>query len=147
MCDPANVIFGFFLGLIASIIGAIATHTLTEKRDSRNFLRTTFKKYKSSFADGIAATNNDTFGIDTFSRDFDKYERAVDEIRPFLCETDQRNLQKAWDQYCGKNNDLGMNAKEIISADSAMIYTENKELFQEFIKRFNNLHSCLDHLK
>ena len=105
-----------------------------------------FLDYKMAFATCIATISNDCYAIDSFSADFTLHKSAVDNIRPILSERDQRKLQKAWNEYTGKDKNLGMSGKEYVAAMSAMSVSTNNELFDEFKKNFINLHGCLDNL-
>jgi len=104
--------------------------------------------FKSAFAPEIADISNDSYSIDVFpfAEAYYRHMTAVDTIRPILPARYQRKLQKAWDEYRGKDNKLGMDDEEFIRDFSATITLEDKTLFNDFEKRFNNLHSCLDEL-
>ncbi|MCX5871046.1 MAG: hypothetical protein NTY00_10555 [Deltaproteobacteria bacterium] len=144
-------IYGLGTTTIAIILGQWVAqrigHELSVAREKKSILRSAFQKYKSSFAPEIAAVSNNLYAIDTFSIAFERHEAAVDAVRPILPKDYQRKLQEAWDNYCGKDNNLGFDAKGFVQATSATLYSTNTELFQEFKKRFHDLHSCLDKLK
>ena len=65
-------------------------------------------------------------------------------VRPILPKRSQRKLQQAWDEYRGKENDLGLDDQGYVAAASAMIYTTDTAPFDDFKKRFTVLHGILD---
>lgn len=136
LIEYRSVLTAVLVALI-SILGAFA---LQRYLVIRNAVHT----YKSSFSDCVSAIANNSFALDTFARDFEKHMTAVDSIRHILPKRHQKKLQKAWDDYCGKNTVLGLEPEEYIQAYNAMLYSTNKEMFNEFKVRFNVLHSCLD---
>lgn len=131
-------------GIIAQWIGQRISHGLSISREKRSILRSAVNTYKSAFDTEIAALSNDEIGLDVFAKAFDRHKDAVDSIRPILPEGYQRKLQKAWDEYRGKDNDLGFEEEEFVQAWSATLFHGGREYFREFIKRFQNLHTCLD---
>jgi len=63
-----------------------------------------------------------------------------------LKEKHQKKLQKAWDEYCGKNTDLGFSPEEYVQAFNGALYSTNTEMFKTLKIRFIALLSCLDGL-
>ncbi|MBU3946240.1 MAG: hypothetical protein KKE97_13080 [Proteobacteria bacterium] len=136
------------IGFVVVLFGYIAVHRLSDWRSKRTELRTAVIAYKSAFAPEIAAISNNSFAINTFTIALQLHESAVDTIRPILPEDYQRKLQEAWDEYRGKDNNLGFDDFGFVQATSAtFMLIDDKKHFYDFKKRFHNLHSCLDKLK
>jgi hypothetical protein len=131
-----------FIAVLVALIGLGGTFAVQRQLAVRNAVRT----FKSSFAPEIAAISNDSYAIDTFLNAFQRHSAAVDNVRPFLSRRYQRKLQSAWNDYCGKGTGLGLGEEQYVQASSAMIYTVNKEMFDQFKQRFTVLHGCLDSL-
>ena len=137
------------LAIAAGLFGILANHWLSQWRSNKDILGNAVLEYKEAFAIGIAAISDGVYSLDTFSADFIAHQTAVNKIRPILPERYQGKLQKAWNDYRGigsKYEDIGFDAEEFVAAMSAMSYTTNDELFNEFKENFNNLHTCLDKL-
>jgi hypothetical protein len=133
-------------GVTGPLILLLIRQWFTVHNNRRNTLRTSVHTFKFAFSDCASAIANDYFAIDTFTSDFEKHLSAVDTIRPILPKCYQRKLQKAWDEYCGKSNNLGFDDKGFVEATSATVNHPDRALFADFIKRFNALHGCLDDL-
>jgi len=132
------------IGVISQWSGQRIGHALAVRRERISVLRSAVIQYKAAFASGIAAIGDNSFALDTFSSAFLQHKAAVDAVRPILPKRSQRKLQKTWDEYRGKCNDLGYDDQGYVAAASATIYTTDKALFDDFKKRFTALHGCLD---
>ena len=136
----------WLLGIAGTLILFLAGIWVTDHRNKMSAIRPAVYAYKSAFAPEIAAVANDSYNFDTFGGAFQRHEAAVNTIRPFLPKRYQRNLQKAWNDYCGKNTDLGLEPEEYVQAFNAFLYSNNREMFGELKNRFAALHGCLDDL-
>lgn len=134
------------LGAAGVLTVIIIRNRLADDLDRTKAMRAAVLVYKSAFASEIATVSNGSYAIDTFASAFQRHEAAVNTIRPLLTEGYQRKLQKAWNEYCGKGTDLGLDAEEYVQAFNASLYSTDKDIFGELKKRFAALHGCLDDL-
>ncbi|ODU49189.1 MAG: hypothetical protein ABS92_06565 [Thiobacillus sp. SCN 63-374] len=133
---------GVFTAILVALIAIGGAFALQRYLATRNAVLV----FKSAFSPEIAAIANGSYTIDTFSGAFQRHEAAINAIRPILPERYQRKLQKAWNEYCGKNTDLELEPEEYVQAFNALLYSEHKEMFGELKARFKSLHGCLDGL-
>jgi hypothetical protein len=146
MSDPEKILFGFVLGIIGTTFGSMLNHFFSNKRRRQEIYSKAVIAFKSAFSPEIAAISKNLYAMDTFPIAFSRHESAVDNIRPILPERYQRKLQEAWNEYCGKDNGVGMESKEFIAACNASLYSTDQELFKSLKKHFQDLHGCLDKL-
>jgi len=99
-----------FITILVAFIGILGAFALQRYLAIRNAVHT----YKSAFSGSLSAIGNDAFSLDTFTIDFERHKDAVDAVRPILPKRYRRKLQKAWDEYRGKNNNLGFDDVEFI---------------------------------
>jgi hypothetical protein len=136
----------WLLGIAGTLISFLAGVWVADHRAKMAAIRPAVHSYKCAFAPEIAAVSNGSYTIDTFSAAFQRHEAAVNAIRPLLSERYRRKLQKAWNEYCGKDTDLGLEPEEYVQAFNALLYSNHREMFGELKNRFAVLHGCLDDL-
>lgn len=133
---------GALIAVLVALIGILGAFSLQRYIAIRNAVHA----YKSAFTDCSAAIANNVFAIDTFINDFNRHKAAVDAIRQIIPKRHQRKLQKAWNEYCGKDSGIGFDAKEYVQAINATIHSTDMTLFNDFKTKFNALHGCLNDL-
>jgi hypothetical protein len=135
------------IGIVVSLLGIIAVHRLVEARNIRQSMRQHVNTFKSSFKKQISNSRGiGKFYMGDMASSFSDHESAVQEIIPVLPERYQRKLQKAWDEYTGKNNGLGYEPEEYIRTMWACVELGQPEMSENIEKKFHHLHTCLDDL-
>lgn len=148
MSETEKIWLGFALGLIGTTVGAIINHIFGGIQRRQERYSNAVTEYKTAFAPEIADIANNCFcsDVSVFTEAYFRHKTSVDNIRPILPKRYQRKLQEAWDEYRGKDNNLGFDDEGFIHATSATLFSVDQELFNDFKKRFKKLHNCLDDL-
>jgi hypothetical protein len=131
----------YLISIAVALFVPLAVHRLTLWRDSRNAMRAVATAYRTAFADEVLSFQHDATGMFTLTDSFEKHRAAVTTALPLLSKRDRARVQRAWDDYCGKNDA----AKELSLAVVIQGYS-HPDFMQQGRHRFLVLSSALDHL-
>jgi len=131
----------WLLALIIPCLGWLIPHRLTLWRERRVLLRDRVLEFEAAFAPEVAVLHDGITAINSLSSALEKHRAAIVKILPYLNRCDRARLQRAWDEYSGKNDGFHESEAEVV-----ILGYNHPDLFKKGVKRFHALHSCLRNL-
>jgi hypothetical protein len=126
-----DTIFGFILGLIGSGFGAFLAHWLSERRDRKKRFEKAAEQFRAVFTEQLMKLDeSNSFDIlnthnliyDLHKSNYETINRAQVEFRQYLNEKEFHEFDKAWKDYCCKENKYSV---EFIEYDLSLHDTDS----------------------
>ncbi len=111
--SETSLVVGGAISIVAASVGAIVAYVLAERRDRRKEFNQGAAEFKSNFISELRYLDSKYWSDrdggwynihETLTAAFDRHEIAVIKFRPFLSRAEGTGFDKAWDDYCNKED-------------------------------------------